>query len=84
MSEPHWLVKPTTIRKLWIGLSVILLLLVAAQMVIDIKPAVGSDGSFGFGAWFGFLSCLAMVIVAKVIGVVVKKPESYYEEDEHV
>ncbi|HSG60471.1 MAG TPA: hypothetical protein VLA24_03430 [Pseudomonadales bacterium] len=84
MSNQHWLVRETTIRWLWIGLSVLLALLVAAQFFIEVKPAVGFDGSFGFGAWFGFFSCVAMVIFAKIIGYVVKRSEFYYSEDDNV
>jgi len=84
MSEQHWLVRESTIRKLWIGLVVVLTLLVGAQFFIEIKPYVGLDGSFGFGAWFGFISCVVMVVVAKIIGYVVKRSEFYYSEDHNV
>jgi len=84
MSEQHWLVRESTIRKLWIGLVVVLTLLVGAQFFIKVKPNVGLDGSFGFGAWFGFISCVVMVVVAKVIGYVVKRSEFYYSEDHNV
>lgn len=84
MSDQHWLVRESTIKKLWIGLAIVLTLLVVAQFWVKVKPTVGFDGSFGFGAWFGFLSCFAMVVVAKVIGFVVKRPEGYYAEDDHV
>lgn len=83
MSDQHWLVRPATIRKLWIGLAVLLGLLVAAQFFIKVKPTVGMDGTFGFGAWFGFFSCVAMVLFAKVIGYVVKRSEFYYSEEDH-
>jgi multicomponent Na+:H+ antiporter subunit D len=39
----------------------------------------GADGWFGFGA-FGFLSCVAMVVFAKLLGLLVKRPESYYRD----
>lgn len=80
-SEPlHWLVRPTTIRKLWIGFSVVLALTVAAQAVIYIKSYFAIDGWFGFGAVYGFTSCLLMVLLAKVLGLVLKRPESYYAD----
>lgn len=80
-SEPiHWLVRPTTIRKLWIGFSVVLALTVAAQAVIYIKGYFEIDGWFGFGAAYGFTSCLLMVLVAKLLGLVLKRPESYYAD----
>ena len=75
----HWLVRPATIRKLWIGFSVVLALTVLAQTVIYVKGYFGFDGWFGFGAVYGFLSCLVMVLVAKLLGFVLKRPEDYYQ-----
>lgn len=78
--EPvHWLVRPATIRKLWIGFSVVLALVVMAQMVIYIKGYFGIDAWYGFGAVYGFGSCLLMVLVAKVLGLLLKRPQDYYE-----
>lgn len=76
----HWLVRPATIRKLWIGFSIVLLLVVVAQSVIYVKGYFGIDAWFGFGAVYGFASCLLMVLVAKVLGLVLKRSEDYYEE----
>lgn len=76
----HWLVRSSTIRKLWIGAIVILSLVVLAQSVIYVKGYFGFDAWFGFGAVYGFVSCLIMVLVAKLLGVVLKRPEGYYDE----
>lgn len=74
----HWLVRPSTIRKLWIGTSIVLALTVLAQTVIYVKGYFGFDGWFGFGAIYGFVSCLVMVLVAKLLGLVLKRPVDYY------
>lgn len=74
----HWLVRPTTIRKLWFGFSLVLVLVVAAQLVIYVKGYFGVDAWYGFGAVYGFFSCLLMVLVAKLLGVLIKRPEDYY------
>ena len=76
----HWLVRPTTIRKLWIGFAVILALTVAAQLAIKVKGYFGIDAWFGFASVFGFLSCVAMVIVAKALGGILKRDEDYYDD----
>ena len=78
--DEHWLTRPATIRRLWIGFSAVLALTVLLQLVISIKGYFGVDGWFGFGAAFGFLSCVAMVLVAKALGAVLKKPEDYYDD----
>ena len=83
MSKPqetdHWLARPTTIRLLWRVFIAVLAALVLAQAVIYVKGYFDVDGWFGFGAVFGFLSCLAMVVFAKVLGYALKRPEDYYE-----
>jgi uncharacterized membrane protein len=76
----HWLVRPSTVRKLWIGSIIVLALVVLAQTVIYVKGYFGFDAWFGFGAVFGFASCLVMVLVAKLLGLVLKRPMDYYNE----
>jgi hypothetical protein len=75
----HWLVRPSTIRKLWIGSSVVLSLVVLAQTVIYVKGYFGFDAWFGFGAVYGFASCLLMVLLAKLLGLLLKRPQDYYD-----
>ena len=78
--DNHWLTRPTTVRKLWIALYAVLAITVLAQLGIKVKGYFGVDGWFGFGAAFGFLCCVAMVLVAKVLGVMLKRPEDYYDD----
>ncbi|MGD8340101.1 MAG: hypothetical protein PVH89_04930 [Gammaproteobacteria bacterium] len=70
--------RPTTIRLLWRVGAAVLTLTVLLQAVIAIKGYFGADGWFGFGAAYGFLSCLAMVLVAKGLGYLLKRREDYY------
>ncbi len=74
----HWLARPGNVRLLWRGFWVVLALTVVAQFFIPIKGHFGIDGWFGFGAVFGFLSCLAMVLAAKALGFLLKRDEDYY------
>lgn len=82
MSAPddHWLTRPGTIRLLWIIGSATLAITVLLQLLIPVKGYFGVDGWFGFGALFGFFSCVAMVVVAKLLGGVMKRPEDYYDD----
>ena len=74
----HWLVRPGTIRLLWIVFAVILAAVVLADLAIEPHPFFGLDGTFGFGAWFGFFSCVALVLFAKALGAALKRPDTYY------
>ncbi|MEP6389203.1 MAG: hypothetical protein ABJ056_04680 [Halioglobus sp.] len=78
--DNHWLTRPSTIRLLWIGFSVVLSITVLLQLLIKVKGYFGVDGWFGFGAVFGFACCVAMVLVAKILGAVLKRPEDYYDD----
>ncbi len=75
----HWLARPSTIRLLWWAFAGVLALTVLAQILISVKGYFGVDGWFGFGAAYGFLSCLAMVLVAKGLGYVLKRRDDYYD-----
>ena len=77
----HWLVRPATIRLLWRFFAAVLALLVFAQFFIKFKSYFGMDGWFGFAAVFGFLACVAMVFLAKGLGVFLKRDESYYDDE---
>jgi hypothetical protein len=77
----HWLVRPGTIRKLWWAFAAVLALTVLAQVVVYVKGYFGIDDWFGFGAFYGFISCLTMVLVAKLLGLVLKRPQDYYADD---
>ncbi|MCR9260735.1 MAG: hypothetical protein NXH95_13485 [Pseudomonadaceae bacterium] len=78
--DDHWLVRQTTIRKLWIIFSIILALTVVGQFFIKIKGYFGIDGWFGFGAVYGLLACVLMVVAAKVLGALLKRREDYYDD----
>ena len=83
MSEPakkHWLLRPKTIRLLWRGGFVILALLVLGDVLIDGHPAFWIDGTFGFYAWFGFATCVAMVLFAKGLSIFVERKDTYYDD----
>ncbi len=77
----HWLVRPETIRKLWVWGSVLLAALVAIEFAVQPHGYFGIDDTFAFNAWYGFLACVAMVIVAKGLGILLKRKDTYYDGD---
>ena len=81
MSEPgqHWLTTPRTIRRLWIGYIVVLVLTVLPDFFVTQYEHFGIDGAFGFYAGYGFLACAAMVVAAKLLGKWLKRPDDYYD-----
>ena len=80
MTERHWLTRPATIRKLWIGGGIVLALTVAAQVAAPPHGYFGFDDLFGFNAAYGVLACVAMILFAKVLGVLLKRNDTYYDD----
>ena len=76
----HWLVRPRTIRRLWQLFIAILALTVLAELAIEAHPHFAIERLFGFNALYGFLACAALILVAKGIGLLVKRPDRYYDE----
>jgi len=75
----HWLTRPGTIRKLWIAFIAVLAVLVLLDLLVEHHPHFELEAIFGFGAWFGFLSCVALIAIAKALGVLLKRSDTYYE-----
>jgi len=81
MSKPqkHWLMRAESIRLLWKIFIAILVVTVLSELLIHKHEHFGIDGTFGFSAWYGFITCAAMVVGAKILGYVLKRGEDYYD-----
>ena len=77
---PHWLDRPANVKRLWRGFLLVLALTVAAQLLVHMHPHFEIESVFGFNAWFGFVACAAMIGVAKLLALVLKRPDTYYEQ----
>jgi len=64
--------------------ALVLVASVVAQLLFKVKGYFGVDGWLGFGAVFGFLACLLMVLFAKVLGWVLKRDDGYYRKRDDV
>ncbi|HWM48066.1 MAG TPA: hypothetical protein VNR11_14270 [Xanthobacteraceae bacterium] len=77
--DDHWLTRASTIKGLWIAFVILLTATVLADFVVQHHPYFGMDGTFGFAAWFGFVSCVVLVAIAKALGAFLKRPDTYYD-----
>ena len=82
--ESHWLTRPATIRKLWVGFIAILVATVAVEPLVTHEAYFGIDGTFAFNAWYGFVTCIAFMVIAKLLGLVLRRPETYYDDKRDV
>lgn len=84
--KPPWLSRPGSIRTLWRVFVAVLALTVAAQLLVHVHGNFHVDGWFAFSAIYGFLACVVMVLFAKLLGLVLNRRDTYYQEqdDDHV
>ncbi|MFV2007549.1 MAG: hypothetical protein ACC667_08875 [Longimicrobiales bacterium] len=78
--DDHWLVRPGSIRVLWIVFIGVLAATVAPDFVINQYGEFGIEGSFAFYAWYGFLTCVGMIVVSKVLGRFLKRRDTYFDD----
>lgn len=77
--DDHWLAREGTIKRLWSAFFAILAILVLLDFFAEHHPYFGLEATLGFGAWFGFLSCVGLIVLATVLGKALKRPDTYYD-----
>jgi len=81
----HWLYREENRRKLWYIQIAILALAILPEFFIHhhayfADQGIQLDSRAGFYAWYGFTTCAVMVIVAKLLGFILKRNDDYYDE----
>lgn len=77
----RWLLRKENIPTLWVIFISILIMTVVAGLFVHQHEPFGIEDSFGFFAWYGFFTCVAMVVFSKLLGIFLKRPEDYYDTD---
>ena len=81
--EFDWFDRPSSRKLLWWLLWITCGLSLVAELFIHRHGYFGIDEFFGFYSVLGFLGCAAMILGAKALGLLLKRDEGYYgEEDE--
>ena len=78
--KQHWLYRPGSARKLWIAGAVILALTIVAEPFISLHPHFSIEALFSFHAIYGFISCVVMIVFAKLLGFLIKRKDDYYDD----
>lgn len=76
-----WYLRRSAHRWMTPAALVVLVVLVALDFAVGGYSYFGVDGTFGFYAWYGLLSGVGVVIVAKVLGIFLKRADGYYDVD---
>lgn len=69
-----------TVRRLWASFIAVLVLTVAAEAFVDHEPGFAIERLFGWNAVFGFLSCAALILAARALGLLLKRRDDYYRD----
>ncbi len=77
--KDHIFDKPENVRRLLGTFFVSLGLLLVAELFIHKHPEFPWEGSFGFFASYGFVSCVSLIYIAKLLRKVVRRDEDYYD-----
>jgi hypothetical protein len=69
------------VRTLWAIFIAVLAATVILQLFVTTRPHFEVESIFAFNAAYGFLACAALILVAKGIGVFVKRKDTYYDDE---
>ena len=75
----HWLYRPGNARKLWIAFAAVLAATVAAGFLVDMDPHFDFEAWPAFFGLFGFLACVTLVFGSKLLGILLKRRDDYYD-----
>ena len=78
----HWLVRPKTIKLLWVvGLASLAIITGLSLTVPHHDVKFGIEGTPAFYSWYGFITCVGMVVFAKfVLGKLLTRKDTYYDD----
>tara|TARA_B110000914_G_C15426222_1_gene429078 strand:- start:281 stop:520 length:240 start_codon:yes stop_codon:yes gene_type:complete len=77
--KQNWFYRKSSIKKLYISALIILGVVIFVEYFIALHPHFNIEKIFGFHAVFGFLSCVGLIIFAKLLGFLVKRKDDYYD-----
>ncbi|HSA90655.1 MAG TPA: hypothetical protein VLF42_12230 [Burkholderiales bacterium] len=65
---------------IWKAFIAVLAFIVAAQLFIEAHPHFALERLFGWNALYGFLACAALILIARALGVFLKRRDDYYDD----
>lgn len=77
--KQYWLDRSENVTKLYRGLWILGIALVLIDLLIHKHEDFRFAERFGFYAVYGFVACVALVLIAKQLRKVLMRPEDYYD-----
>lgn len=75
----YWLDDPRNVTRLVRGFYVVCALMIAIDVFVPKHGRFRIEHLFGFYAFYGFLACVALVLIAKQLRRILMRPEDYYD-----
>jgi len=71
---------PANARRLWIALFVALAAVLVCGVFFHAHGPDALSESLGFNAWYGFLASAGLVGLSKLLGLILKRGDRYYDD----
>ncbi len=78
--RPHLFDKPKNVKRLLGVLYLLCVLLLAVDFVYHRHAEHPWEALWGFYGLYGFVACVSLVLIAKQLRRLLKRPERYYDE----
>ena len=78
----HIFDKPRNVQRVLYGLYASCIILFCLDFLIHRHSVHPWEGLWGFYALYGFIACVALVLVAKGLRTILMRPENYYASEE--
>jgi hypothetical protein len=75
----YWLDDPANVERLVRGFYALCALLLLLDLFVPKHGAFALEHLFGFYAFFGFVACVTLVLVAKQLRRLLMRSEDYYD-----
>ena len=79
-NKKHLFDNPRNVERLLKGFYVICIILVIADFIIHRHTTMGWEKIPAFYAIYGFIACVVLVVIAKLMRKVIMRKENYYDE----
>lgn len=75
----YWLDDKRNVDKVYWGVWAICAVLLLVEPLVHKHGEFAFEALFGFHGWYGLVACVALVLAAKGLRALLKRPEDYYE-----